>query len=93
MRADKEESLRTVAADVETDRATAKLVSLKSYVERQARLTSKFVQLRDLPVVAPWQQYIRRRRSRRLHTAHAGNRTDVEFDARRAAIIRAPARR
>ena len=83
----KQESLPTIAADVETDRATAKVISLKSYVERQTPLTSRFVQLCDLPVDAPWRQYIRPRRSRRLHTAHAGNRTDVEFDARRIAIV------
>ena len=59
----KQESLPTIAADVETDRATAKVISLKSYVERQTPLTSKFVQLRDLPVGAPWRQYIRPRRS------------------------------
>ena len=64
VRADKQESLRTVGADVETDRVTANVISLKSYVERQAPLTSKFAQLRDLPVDAPWYQYIRRRRSR-----------------------------
>lgn len=90
LRADKQESWRTVAADVETDRAPDKVISLNSY-ERQATLTSKFVQLRNLPVGAYCHQYLRRRRSRQLHTTHGGNRTDVEFDARRIAIVRAPA--
>ena len=87
LRADKEESLPTVAADVETDRVTAKVIPLKSYVEHQAPLTRKFVEIRDLPVGAPRHQYVRRRGSRRLHTTHAGDRTDVEFDARRIGIV------
>lgn len=93
MRADKQESARTISADVETNHVTAKVISLKNYVERQAPLTNKSVQFRGLPVDARRHQYFRRRRSRRLHTTHAGNRTDVGFDARRIAIVRAPARR
>ena len=93
VRADKKESSRTVAADVETNRVTAKVISLKSYVERQAPLTSDFVQFSDVFLDAPRRANIRRRRSRRLHTTHAGNRTDMGFDARRIAIVRAPARR
>ena len=43
LRADKQESLRPVAADVETNRAPATVISLKSYVERQALLTAKSI--------------------------------------------------
>ena len=89
----KQESLPTVAADVETNRVTAKVISLKSYVECQAQLTSMFVQFSDVSLDAPRRANIRRWRSRRLHTTHAGNRTDLGFDARRIAIVRAPARR
>ena len=63
VRADKQESLRTVGADVETDRVTANVISLKSYVEPQAALAIKFVQLSNESLGASRHANIRRRRS------------------------------
>lgn len=85
MRADKQESLPTVSADVETDRVTAKVIC--NYVDHYAPVRTTLVEIRDLPVGAPRHQHVCRRGSRRLHTTHGGNRTDVEFDAWRIAIV------
>src|SRR5262249_54225041 len=67
-------------AGVAAREVSAKVISPKVYVERAGSLTTKFVALRFVSFVTPRSADIRRRRSRRLHTAHVGNRTDMEFD-------------
>ena len=93
MRADKEESLRNIAADVETDLVTAKVTCFYNYDDHYAPFRTTLVEIHDLLVDAQWHPSVGRRDPRGLYTSHPGNCTDVEFHARRTAIVRAPARR
>ena len=52
MRADKEESLRNIAADVETDLVTAKVTCFYNYDDHYAPFRTTLVEIHDLLVDA-----------------------------------------
>ena len=75
-------SWRISDADVAARGVAAKVISLKSYVEPYVLAASKTPQLCDDSLYPAGQTNIRGRRSRRLHATDAGNRDNMELDAR-----------